>query len=272
MRAPLVDRRCLVDEMTTGVVAAPGASRAGRTTPAIRRQLLHTQRPAAVPVRHGHVCPDVPVGRRESRHVARGTDAARDMGVNLYENLQYQRPGHRDARRRLAQVPGHGSAVPVARTRVHARHADRPQHGDRARAAARNRASCVRTTRGSCGDVPGLLYYINGDYQLDLTAASPRPCSESGGSGCGRATRRSRRWQQAWGRAGLPGDFDQIEYPPAELGALGRRAADRRRAVSHGTDHTLECVRTWRPFARLIRTIRSRRSTTREPRKASTCR
>ena len=67
------------------------------------------------------------------------------------------------------------------------------------------------------GDAPGLLYYINGDYQLILTE-HPQAVQQEW-----RQWLRSRyasieAWQQAWARPGLPGDFDQIEYPPLDSG------------------------------------------------------
>ena len=96
--------------------------------------------------------------------------AARDVGLNLYENLQYQRPGHQmrdeDWRRFRAMAQlcqarglvfmpgmliGHNTAVSTE-------------------LLAEESQLCAEYAR-QLGDVPGLLYYINGDYQLDLAAA-----------------------------------------------------------------------------------------------------
>ncbi|MBN1418228.1 MAG: hypothetical protein JXP34_05590 [Planctomycetes bacterium] len=98
--------------------------------------------------------------------------AARDAGMNLYENLQYTNPGHvfSDAEwrafRAMAQLTqaenlvfmpgiliGHNVAVGEARL-------------------AEESALCAEYAR-RLRDVPGLLYYINGDYQLRLEGDPP---------------------------------------------------------------------------------------------------
>ncbi|NLX57240.1 MAG: hypothetical protein GXY58_19195 [Planctomycetaceae bacterium] len=148
--------------------------------------------------------------------------AARDVGLNLYENLQYQRPGHqmRDedwrkfrAMAQLCQAQGlvfmpgmligHNTAVPSERLAEESR-------------------LCAEYAR-QLGDVPGLLYYINGDYLLDVSqhAAAVRQDwqqflqSQYGGIDALR---------QAWGRNDLPDSFDQIDYPPVNSGLWDDRA------------------------------------------------
>ncbi len=148
--------------------------------------------------------------------------AARDVGMNLYENLQYQRPGHQmcseDCRkfqamaqlcqaRGLVFMPGmligHNTAVP-------------PE------VLAEESRLCAEYAR-HLGDVPGLLYYINGDYQLDLKQHPEFVRQEW------RQFLRSRYasiedLRQAWNAHDLPGDFDQLEYPPANSGRWDDRA------------------------------------------------
>jgi hypothetical protein len=148
--------------------------------------------------------------------------AARDVGLNLYENLQYQRPGHQmrddDWRkfRALAQLCqarglvfmpgmliGHNTAIS-------------------AELLAEESQLCADYAR-RLGDVPGLLYYVNGDYQLDLKQ-HPEAVQQEW-----RQFLRSRyasveELKRAWGNRDLPGDFDQIEYPPTNTGRWDDRA------------------------------------------------
>ncbi|MHB9076527.1 MAG: beta-galactosidase [Pirellulaceae bacterium] len=142
--------------------------------------------------------------------------AARDMGMNLYENLQYQRPGHKmldeDWRKFLALMQlcqarglvfmpgmliGHNTAIGPA-------------------LLAEQSQLCADYAQ-QLGDAPGLLYYVNGDYQQILTEHPQAVLQEW------RQWLRSRyvsieAWQRAWARSGLPGDFDQVEYPPPDSG------------------------------------------------------
>jgi len=148
--------------------------------------------------------------------------AARDIGLNLYENLQYQRPGHQmledDWRtframaqlcqsRRLVFMPGmligHNTAIPAEQLDEESR-------------------LCAEYAR-RLGDVPGLLYYINGDYQLDLkqhAEAMQTQWREFLRGRYGSAT----ELQQAWGRSDLPAEIDQLVYPPPNSGRWDDRA------------------------------------------------
>ncbi len=148
--------------------------------------------------------------------------AAQDIGMNLYENLQYVRPRHQmlddDWRkfRALAQLCqarglvfmpgmliGHNTAIPRQLIEEQSR-------------------LCAEYAR-QLGDVPGLFYYINGDYQLDMNQHGPAMQREW------QQYLRARygsiaALQQAWGREDLAGDFDQLAYPPPDSGRWADRA------------------------------------------------
>ena len=89
----LLDGR-LVDQLTSGfVLEEPGAMRSG---PALRFKSNYFTldgRPQFL-VRQRYVRFDLQFGERESADVGGGTDGPRDMGMDLYENLQYTKPGH----------------------------------------------------------------------------------------------------------------------------------------------------------------------------------
>ncbi|MHB0955665.1 MAG: beta-galactosidase [Pirellulaceae bacterium] len=142
--------------------------------------------------------------------------AARDMGMNLYENLQYQRPGHQmleeDWRkframtqlcqlRGLVFMPGmligHNTAVGPDRLR--------------------EQSQLCTDYAQQLSDAPGLLYYINGDYQLILSE-HPEEVSEEWRKWLRARYASVDTWQQAWALPDLPGDFDQLEYPPPNSG------------------------------------------------------
>ena len=142
--------------------------------------------------------------------------AARDMGMNLYENLQYQRPGHQmreeDWRRfrAMAQLCQSRGLVFMPGMLIGHNTAIGPD-------LLREQSQLCADYARQLGDVPGLLYYINGDYQQILTE-HPQAVQQEW-----RQWLRSRyasieAWQQAWAIPGLPGDFDQIEYPPPNSG------------------------------------------------------
>lgn len=91
--------------------------------------------------------------------------ACRDIGLDLYENLQYNNPGHAMAEadwrafRAMAQsTQAHGLVFMPGMLIGHDVVTDDDE-------LARQRAVCAGYAE-RLHDLPGLLYYINGDYQL----------------------------------------------------------------------------------------------------------
>jgi hypothetical protein len=149
--------------------------------------------------------------------------AARDMGVDVYENLQYTKPGHvfdeddwRSFRalaqltqqQRLVFMPGmligHNVAV-----------------GDRE--LVEQRALCGQYARRFC-DVPGLLYYINGDYQLNA-AEQPGNTQLLWNRWLAERYGTAQHLRAAWGDDAVRGDFGQIKFPPPDSGHWDDAAA-----------------------------------------------
>lgn len=94
-------------------------------------------------------------------------DAARDMGLNLYENLQYVNRGHRMSEddwrtfRAMAQLVAARGMVFMPGMLI----GHNVAIGD---AALAEESALCREYARRLGDVPALLYYINGDYQMRL--------------------------------------------------------------------------------------------------------
>ncbi len=94
-------------------------------------------------------------------------DAARDMGLNLYENLQYVNRGHRMSEddwrtfRAMAQLVAARGMVFMPGMLI----GHNVAIGD---AALDEESALCREYAKRLGDVPALLYYINGDYQMRL--------------------------------------------------------------------------------------------------------
>lgn len=135
---------------------------------------------------------------------------ARDVGLQVYENLQYSNPGHEMTdgdwrafegmaqllqQRELVFMPGlligHNVAV------------------DDEELAAQGR-QCLQYTR-HLGDVPGLLWYINGDYHLDYhdTQWLTKAWNEWLGERYGTAD----ALRRAWGEEELE-PLGELPFPP----------------------------------------------------------
>ena len=97
--------------------------------------------------------------------------AARDVGMNLYENLQYQNPGHRMGEEdwrafgAVAQLVQRSGQVFMPGMLV----GHNVAIGDN---ALEEESRLCRDYAARLGATPGLLWYINGDYQLN---AAQRP-------------------------------------------------------------------------------------------------
>ena len=138
--------------------------------------------------------------------------AARDMGMNLYENLQYQRPKHEmsdsDWQKflALAQLTQQQQLVFMPGMLIGHNTAIGPELLSEQSALCRNYAQRMK-------QVPGLLYYINGDYQQIPTEHAEE------------ITRLWRQWleeryasmdrlQAAWQPLETPASFGEIPFPP----------------------------------------------------------
>jgi len=142
--------------------------------------------------------------------------AARDVGMNLYENLQYTNPGHKMAdddwrsflamtqltqRLGLAFMPGmligHNVAI--------------------SNAELTEQSSLCRQYAEHLGDTPGLLYYINGDYQMRL-AESPDVVRSLWNQWLERRYETTERLQEVWGGNAVGGELGEVDFPPPNSG------------------------------------------------------
>jgi hypothetical protein len=149
--------------------------------------------------------------------------AARDVGMNLCENLQYQNAGHRmndddwrafGAMAQLAQrsglvfmpgiLIGHNVAI-----------------GD---AALGEESRLCRGYASHLGATPGLLWYINGDYQLDA-AARPAEVKTLWNRWLKTEHGTTERLRSLWGAAAVQGELGNLEYPPPNSGRWDDAAA-----------------------------------------------
>ena len=165
--ASLVDGKRTVDEMTTGfAVEQPQFVAAGPRLRFSDNYFTLRDRPVFLFGSDTYSRTYMSAGENPltwSRELA----AARDIGLNLYENLQYSKPGHRladsdwrafGAMNQLVQkhgmvfMPGMliGQNVAI---------------GD---AEMTRQSGLCESYAKRFADTPGLLYYINGDYRMDL--------------------------------------------------------------------------------------------------------
>ncbi|MBM4092130.1 MAG: hypothetical protein FJ276_22275, partial [Planctomycetes bacterium] len=141
---------------------------------------------------------------------------ARDVGVNLYENLQYQRPGHvmRDddwrAFQAVAQLTQTHQLVFMPGMLIGHNVAVGPELLSEQSELCRQYARHLR-------HVPGLLYYINGDYQLRTDEHPEAVRREWTGWLRGRYTSME-LLQDAWRSDAAAADFGEVEFPPPDTG------------------------------------------------------
>jgi hypothetical protein len=149
--------------------------------------------------------------------------ASRDFGFNLYEDLQYSPPGYtmseadrRDFRAMAQLTQTHGlvfmPGMLIGRNVA---------IGDEL--LARQSGLCAEYAR-LLGDVPGLLYYINGDYRMelgehpkDVRALWNRWLTERYGS--------TDRLRDAWGEEKVTAELGELDYWPPDTGRWDDPAA-----------------------------------------------
>ncbi len=149
--------------------------------------------------------------------------AARDMGMNLYENLQYQRPKHQmseeDWQKFLAmtQLTQQQQLVFMPGMLIGHNTAVGPD-------LLQEQSSLCREYAQRMHHVPGLLYYINGDYQ------------QNPGEHAAEVARLWRQWleehygslerlHEAWGKSEAPRSWDELDFPPSFTGLWDDRSA-----------------------------------------------
>ncbi|OHB85265.1 MAG: hypothetical protein A2V98_14970 [Planctomycetes bacterium RBG_16_64_12] len=142
--------------------------------------------------------------------------AARDAGLNLYENLQYNNPGHKmsddDWRsfRAMSQLTqglnlvfmpgmliGHNVAV-----------------GD---AGLDEQSALCREYAEHLSDTPGLLYYVNGDYQMRLEE-HPEDVKALWNRWLKARYKTPEGLRSAWGAGAVGGELGSLDFPPPNSG------------------------------------------------------
>ncbi|NQT14982.1 MAG: beta-galactosidase, partial [Planctomycetes bacterium] len=142
--------------------------------------------------------------------------AARDMGLNLYENLQYNKPGHQMAdddwrafkamaqltqKLNLAFMPGmlvgHNVAI-----------------GDE---MLEQESRLCGEYAQQLGHLPGLLYYVNGDYQMRLDE-HPEAVSRLWNRWLAEKYDSTEALRAAWGADAVAGELGGLDFPPPDSG------------------------------------------------------
>jgi len=149
--------------------------------------------------------------------------AARDVGMNLYENLQYQNPGHRmgeedwRAFRAVAQLSQKAGQVFMPGMLI----GHNVATGDD---ALEEESRLCREYASRLGSTPGLLWYINGDYQLN-PAERPAEVKTLWNRRLKAEYGSTERLRAAWGAAAVKGELGSLEYPPPNSGRWDDPAA-----------------------------------------------
>ncbi len=149
--------------------------------------------------------------------------ASRDIGISLYENLQYVRPGHKMSdedwrefaamnqlvqERRMVFMPGMliGHNVVVADAQL-----------------AEENALCREYAR-RMGASPGLLWYINGDYFLD-PGRNPQAAKELWNRWLEKECGTTETLRSLWGASAVQGPLGELDFPPPNSGRWDDAAA-----------------------------------------------
>jgi hypothetical protein len=145
--------------------------------------------------------------------------AARDIGLNLYEDLNYVRAGYRmteaDWRSFLAMgqlAQRHGLIFMPGMLIL-----QNVAVGDELRAA---QSGVCREYARRFHDFPGLLYYVNGDYAFRPSPQVNPPWNQW----LKERYQTTARLRQAWGAAAVKGELGQLDFPPPNSGRWDDRA------------------------------------------------
>ena len=138
--------------------------------------------------------------------------AARDVGMNLYENLQYQNPGHKMADddwrsfRAVAQLTQASGQVFMPGMLV----GHNVAIGD---AAVKEESQLCQEYAQQLGHTPGLLWYINGDYQME-PGRNPKDVKELWNRWLAAEYGTTERLREAWGAAAAKAELGKLDFPP----------------------------------------------------------
>jgi glycosyl hydrolase family 42 (putative beta-galactosidase) len=142
--------------------------------------------------------------------------AARDIGLNLYENLQYSNPGHRledsdwrsfEAMNQLVQK--HGLVFMPGMLIGHSVAIGEEEMSEQSRLCA---AYAERFA-----DTPGLLYYINGDYRMDLDKR-PEDVRRLWNDWLASRYGSTAKLRAAWGDPAAELELGKLIFPPPNSG------------------------------------------------------
>lgn len=149
--------------------------------------------------------------------------AARDIGLNLYENLQYTNPGYRmkdsDWRcfRAMNQlIQKHGLVFMPGMLIGHSVAIGDEELSEQSRLCAEYAERFA--------DTPGLLYYINGDYRMDLDKR-PEDVRRLWNDWLASRYRTTAELRAAWGDSTAELELGQLEFPPTNSGRWDDAAA-----------------------------------------------
>ena len=142
--------------------------------------------------------------------------AARDVGLNVYENLQYSNPGHQmadsdwRALRAMAQLTQKHNLVFMPGMLI----GHNVATGDPA--VAEQSAQCKGYAQ-HLRDVPALHYYINGDYQMRLNER-PEEVRQLWNRWLDERYGSTDKLRATWGKEAVAADLGSLPFPPPNSG------------------------------------------------------